>query len=69
MTDIEDCPHCQRRLIEIDHFGERLVGCIKCNQWKRLGSPTDRIFRLPEDDLQALSNLSDALQKAEDTTP
>jgi hypothetical protein len=52
----ENCSHCQRRLIEIDHFGERLLGCIECNRWKRVGSSTDRIVQLPEDDLQALSN-------------
>jgi len=24
----EHCPHCQRPLIEIDCYGERLIGCI-----------------------------------------
>jgi hypothetical protein len=54
-------------LIEIDHYGERLVGCIKCNRWGWEGSAL--FMELPEDDLQALSNLSDARHKAEDTTP
>jgi hypothetical protein len=63
-----NCPDCQRSLIEIDHYGERLIGCIKCNRWGWPGS--DKPFlALPEDDLQALSNLSDARHKAEDTTP
>jgi len=26
-------PHCHGLLIEIDHYGERLVGCIECNRW------------------------------------
>jgi hypothetical protein len=27
--DAETCPH---PLIEIDHYGERLIGCIECNR-------------------------------------
>ena len=30
------CPHCHHPLIEIDHSGERLIGCIECNRWGRL---------------------------------
>jgi hypothetical protein len=60
--------HCHHPLIEIDHYGERLIGCIECNRWGWPGS--GKPFKaLPEDDLQALSNLSDARHKAEDTTP
>jgi len=67
MTD-QTCTECQRPLIEIDHYGERLIGCIECNHWGWLGG--DKPFMvLPEDDLQALSNLSDARHKADDTTP
>jgi protein-arginine kinase activator protein McsA len=29
----DKCPSCHRTLIEIDHYGERLVGCIECNRW------------------------------------
>jgi hypothetical protein len=25
----EHCPHCHRPLIEIDYYGERLLGCIE----------------------------------------
>jgi hypothetical protein len=32
------CPHCHRPLIEIDHYGERLIGCIECNRWGWRGS-------------------------------
>ena len=27
------CPRCNGPLIEIDRFGERLIGCIECNRW------------------------------------
>ena len=30
---MDTCPHCRRPLIEIDHYGERLIGCIECNRW------------------------------------
>src|SRR6476620_7036921 len=32
------CPYCNRPLMEIDHYGEMLVGCIECNRW---GHPGD----------------------------
>jgi hypothetical protein len=28
------CSQCQRPLIEIDHYGERLIGCINCNRYR-----------------------------------
>jgi len=64
----DTCPHCKGRLIEIDHYGERLIGCVKCNRWGWPGS-SNAFMALREEDLQALSNLSDARHKAEDTTP
>ena len=53
MTDIENCPHRHRPLIEIDHYGERLIGCIECNCWGRPGDAT-LPMQLREDDLEAL---------------
>jgi hypothetical protein len=39
-------------VFSIDHYGERLIGCIECNHWGWPGS--DKPFMaLPEDDLQA----------------
>jgi hypothetical protein len=35
-------PHCKGPLIEIDHCGERFVGCIECHRWSWRGS--DRLF-------------------------
>jgi hypothetical protein len=43
-------------VVEIDHYGERLVGCIECNRWSWRGSK--RLFmELPEEDLEALKNV------------
>ena len=46
-------PHCRRPLIEIDYYGERLIGCVECNRW---GRPRDDTLpmQLLEDDLEAL---------------
>ena len=40
-------------LIEIDHYGERLIGCIECNRWGRPGDAT-LPMQLIEDDPDAL---------------
>ena len=29
----KSCPHCDSLLIEIDHYGDRLIGCVECNRW------------------------------------
>jgi hypothetical protein len=43
----------QSPVIEIDHYGQRLIGCVDCNRWSWEGSK--RLFmQLPEEDLQAL---------------
>jgi hypothetical protein len=64
------CPICSGVMSEIDQYGERLVGCMKCNRWRPAGARTERLFLLlPDDALEALSNLSDRRHKAEDTTP
>jgi hypothetical protein len=46
------CFHCKHLLIEIDHYGQRLIGCIECNRWRSSG--TSRVVELTEDDIQAL---------------
>jgi hypothetical protein len=45
--------HCPGPLIEIDHYGERLIGCIECNRWGRPGDATPPM-QLLEDDLEPL---------------
>ena len=62
------CPQCRTKLIEIDYYGERLIGCIECNRWTWRGSK-HLIMELPEEDLEALGNLSDKRHKDEDTSP
>jgi hypothetical protein len=53
MNDLGNCDRCKQPLIEIDHYGERFVGCIECNCWSWRGS--QRLFmELSEDDLDAL---------------
>jgi hypothetical protein len=52
----DTCFRCKRPLIEIDHYGERLIGCIECNRWSWRGSE-GLFMELPEDDLQALREL------------
>ena len=48
-----NCPLCRGPLIEIDYYGERLIGCVACN---RLGKPGDGnlVMELMEADLEAL---------------
>jgi hypothetical protein len=54
-TELKDCLQCHAPLIEIDHYGELLVGCIECNRWGRPGDTT-LVMELIDDDLQALKN-------------
>jgi hypothetical protein len=52
-NEIGTCQKCNRQLIQIDHYGQRLIGCIDCNRWSWEGSK--RLFmELPDEDLQAL---------------
>ena len=60
------CSQCGGPLIEIDCYGDRLIGCVKCNLWRKNGE--EHLQSLTEEDLEAL-NLSNARHKAEDTSP
>ena len=55
-------PTCHTPLIEIDHYGERLTGCIECNRWGRLGDAT-LPMQLREDDFEALRDEAGALSR------
>jgi len=46
-------PRCKEPRIEIDRFGERLIGCVVCNLWTWPTSPSVSMA-LPEADLKAL---------------
>jgi hypothetical protein len=37
MAVVDTFPHCHEPLIEIDHYGERLIDCIECGRWGLLG--------------------------------
>lgn len=56
MYEAANCDHCKRPIIEIDHYGERLIGCIECNRWSWRGS--NRLFmELADEDLRALQEI------------
>jgi hypothetical protein len=46
------CDRCDQPLIEIDHYGERLTGCIQCNCWR--SDKRAFIVELAVEDFQAL---------------
>jgi len=47
------CKQCNQPLVEIDYYGERLVGCIECNRWGKPGDKT-LVMELLEDNLAAV---------------
>ena len=54
MTDecrIACCHECKRPLMAIDHYDERLTGCMTCNIW---WAPDGTKKRLPEENLRSL---------------
>jgi uncharacterized Zn finger protein (UPF0148 family) len=51
------CERCEAPLVEIDHYGERLTGCPKCNRWQ---ASTGEWCRLATDDIVALRALNAA---------
>jgi hypothetical protein len=55
------CPRCYGPQIEIDHYGEQLVGCIECNRW---GHGEEGLFmELPEEDIEALRSRAQHVRK------
>ena len=59
---------CNHPRVEIDAWGERLHGCIQCNQWMNIDGEW---LRLPEQDIAALRGLdwrrSNTLESREHT--
>ncbi len=53
MTAEITCLYCKRSLIEINLYGQRLMGCIECNRWSWRGG-NSFLIELFEEDLQAL---------------
>jgi hypothetical protein len=46
------CKQCDQTLVEIDNYGDHLIGCVECNRWTWRASKQP--IELPEDDLKAL---------------
>jgi len=53
---LSNCDRCKRPLIEINRYGEWLIGCVDCNRWVWPGGD-DLFMELPEEDLRALQKL------------
>ena len=53
-TDV--CKRCKRPCVEIDHYGERLVGCLGCNRWR--AAETGLRAALPIEDIDALRGIA-----------
>jgi hypothetical protein len=49
------CDRCGERLIEIDRYGEQLIGCIECNRW--LSSKSAFAVELSPKEIRALREL------------
>ena len=47
----KSCLHCEEPLIEIDHYGDRLIGCVERNRWMGDGK---FLMQLREEDILAL---------------
>jgi hypothetical protein len=50
-----NCERCGSPLKEIDHYGERLTGCLECNVWR--SSKRAFVVELLPDDIKALRGL------------
>jgi hypothetical protein len=52
------CERCGAPLIEIEHHGDRLTGCLACNLWR--GDKNAFIVELEVEDWEALGKLKDS---------
>lgn len=52
------CDRCNSSLVEIEHYGEQLTGCLECNVWR--GSKRAFIIELSVEDFDALRNTLDS---------
>jgi hypothetical protein len=59
------CKQCDQPLVEIDHWGERLTGCPKCNRWQ---ASTGERCRLAPDNIMALRELKALRLRSEQKT-
>jgi hypothetical protein len=54
-VNLMNCERCGSPLKEIDHYGERLTGCLECNVWQ--GSKRAFVVELSVEDMRALKGL------------
>ena len=54
------CDRCGSPLIQIDHDGDRLIGCVACNVWR--GNKNAFIVELAVEDWEALGKLRDSVK-------
>jgi hypothetical protein len=59
------CFQCELPLIELDAYGERLCGCVGCNNWQALES--GEWCHLSDDDITALKGMVGRWTKAAQT--
>jgi hypothetical protein len=55
------CDSCGEQLIEIDRYGERLTGCVECNQW--LSERSAFVVELSVEDVEALRGISNPTRR------
>jgi uncharacterized Zn finger protein (UPF0148 family) len=55
-----NCHRCGSPLIQIDHYGDRLIGCPACNRWR--GDKSAFIVELEVEDWEALGKLRNSLK-------
>jgi hypothetical protein len=52
MSEYGHCQLCGIPLVEVDAYGQRLRGCVGCNNWQEVSSGD--WLRLSEDDIVAI---------------
>ena len=54
------CNRCGAPLIQMDHHGDRLTGCVACNVWR--GDKGAFIVELAVEDWEALGKLRESVR-------
>jgi len=59
------CERCQQLLIEIERYGDHLIGCVECNCWQ--SNKSAFIMDLAVGDIQALRTVGKHLTFDDET--
>lgn len=54
------CDRCGSPLIQIDHYNDRLIGCLICNVWR--GDKSAFVVELAVEDWETLGKLRDSVK-------